>query len=411
MEMWKRSMLLVGLCMVFILAACGGESTVEDSSDPEQTEEDTDMDSHTDEDEAIRIGVQIYDATDSEVVAFKRYYEDYIEDHYNVEFLFSESINTAEEEVTSTENFINQGVDAIISFSDQDRMAVIRRTEDAGVHYAIAAGTLSDEQYDQVKDNEYFVGSIGPSLEQEEQIGYDMAKHYLDEGYTNFLLYAGGYPYVDMHQMRTSGMIRAFEEAGVAYTPREDGQFGEFSGDGFTINTIAGFPDDSGAFFGTAGERVSETGLEVVLTAALGLEFFGTPIAQSGSDIQLATVSSFTEAYKGGFEAGQVDYLAGKFASSIGPIFAAVYNAVNGDEDVARQEGGAFRLDQGYWVATTQDEFNEMYTLSNSIEEPAYTDELLNTVIKRFNEETTYQQFADLVESYEFSSIQEMLGE
>lgn len=400
----KTMLLIMGLVLMLVLAACGGKQSSQETNSNNEKETETD-------DAAKKIGVQIYDATDSEVVAFKRYYTDYIEDNYNVEFLFSETIETAEEERTSAENFINQGVEAIISFSDQDRMAIIKMAEDAKVYYAVGAGTLDDEQFDEVKDNEYYLGSIGPSLVEEEEVGYEMAKYYIEDGYTNFLIYTGGYPFVDMHKMRTDGMIRAFEEVGVTYHAREDGQIGDFESDEYTIHTIDGFPDDSGAFFGTAGELVNDPDLEVVLTAALGLEFFGTPIAQSGADLRMGTVASFTEAYSDGFEADQVDYLAGKFASSIGPVFAAVYNAINGDAEVVQNNGEAFRIDQGYWVATDKDQFSEMYQLSNSVENPAYTKELLDTIIAEFNEETDFQNFESFVKNYSFSEIQSMLNE
>ena len=399
----RMMMVVVGLMLMLVLAACGEDQSSPGSKDNEKKTESSVP--------TKKIGVQIYDATDSEVVAFKRYYKDYIEDNYNVEFIFSETIDTAEAERTSAENFINQGVEAIISFSDQDRMGIIKMAGDAGIYYAIGAGTLNDEQFDAVKDLEYYLGSIGPSLAEEEEIGYAMAKYYIEEGYKNFLLYTGGYPFVDMHKMRTDGMVRAFEEVGVTYNAQENGQIGNFDSEKYSITTIDGFPDDSGAFFGTAGELVNDPNLEVVLTAALGLEFFGTPIAQSGADLAMGTVASFTEAYNEGFEADQVNYLSGKFASSIGPIFAAVYNAMNDNADVVRNDGEAFRIDQGYWTATDKKQFSEMYQLSNSVEEPAYTKELLDTVIAEFNGDTDYQNFENFVKSYSFTEIQSMLNQ
>lgn len=404
----KMRLFLMTLTSGAILMACGGgdgasnnTQEAEGNNGTEEAAGDT-----TEETESYKIGVQIHDATDSEIVAFQEYYEDYIQEQYNVEFLFSSTIATAEEERTSAENFINQGVEAIISFSDSDRPSIINMTEDAGIYYAVGAGTLADEQYDEFKNNEYYVGSIGPSLDEEEQVGYDMARHYIDQGYTNYLIYGGGYDFVDMHKMRTDGMIRALEEEGVVYTAGENGSLGTFESDTFTINTISGFPDDSGAFFGTVSERVGEEGLEVILTAALGVEFFGTSLAQSDSDIKMGTVASFNEAYYEGFNAGQVDYLAGKFSSSIGPIFTAVHNSVLGDKDVVRTaDDSAFRIDQGYWIADSLERFNEMYELSNDTENPAYDKGLLDEIIKHYNPDMTYETFESFVQSYSYDEI------
>lgn len=358
--------------------------------------------------DTVKIGVLIYDSTDSEVVAFKNYYEGYIAKNFPVEFIYSESIATAEEEIGAIENFINLKCKGIISLSDQDRVASIKLCEDAQVYYAIAAGTLDDAQYEELKGYQYYVGSIGPSLANEELVGYEMAKHYLDAGHKNFLIYAGGYPYVGMHKSRTDGFVKAFEEAGVTYTPGANGAIGTFSGDGFTIDTIDGFPDDAGAFWGTVGQKVGSPNLEVVLTAALGVEFFGTAIAQTNPEIKMGTVASFTDAYAQAFNANppQVEYLAGKFAASIGPIFAAVFNAATGNIDSVRDNGSAFRLDQGYWYAVGAEQYNSYSNLANSTEAPAYTADDLKQYIKLTNPGTDFAAFKTFVEAYTYDEIQ-----
>ncbi len=358
--------------------------------------------------DTIKLGVLIYDSTDAEVVAFKNYYQNYIAQNFPVEFVYSEGIATAEEEVSAIENFINMNCKGIISFSDQDRVASIKLCEEAKVYYAVGAGTLSDEQYEELKGYSYYVGSIGPSLENEEVIGYDMAKHYIDAGYKNFLVYAGGYPYVDMHMKRTAGFIRAFEEAGVTYTPGDNGNFGTFAGDGYKIDTIDGFPDEAGAFFGTVGQKVGESDLEVVLTAALGVELFGASIAQINPEIKLATVASYTDAYKEAFNAepAQLDYLTGKYASSIGPVFAAMFNAVTGNIDCVRDNGNAFRIDQGYWTAIGTEEFNTLFEIANSTEKPAYTADDLSSYIKLVNDAANFADFKAFAEAYTIEDIQ-----
>lgn len=394
-----KSLLVTSLCLIVALTSlvgCSGGS----GSSGESLE---DM-------ETVKIGVLIYDSTDSEVVAFKNYFQNYIAKEYPVEFVYSDSITTAEEEVAAIENFINLKTKGIISFSDQDRVASIKLCEEAQVYYAVAAGTLNDEQYDELKGYEYYVGSIGPSLEEEEQVGYDMAKHYLEAGNKNFLVYAGGYPYVDMHKRRTDGMIKAFEEYGINYTEGENGAIGKFEGDGYTINTVEGFPDDAGAFWGTVGQKVGEKDLEVVLSAALGVEFFGASISQVNPEIKLATVASFTDAYTEAFNAkpAQVDYLAGKYASSIGPIFVAVFNSATGNADAVRDNGEAFRLSQNYWVAIGTDEYNTMSEIANSTDSPAYTKEDLDKYLKIVNEDANFDDFKKFVENSSFEDIENM---
>lgn len=396
-----KILFVTSLCLILALTTLTGCGSSSDESSAKKGIDDMDT---------VKIGVLVYDSTDSEVIAFKKYYQDYIAKNYPVEFVYSDTISTAEEEVAAIENMINTKAKGIISFSDQDRTASVKMCEEAQIYYAVGAGTLTEEQYEELKGNPYYVGSVGPSLETEEKVGYDMAKHYIDAGAKNFLVYAGGYPFVDMHKKRTDGMIKAFEEAGVTYTPGENGGLGRFTSDEYKIDTIDGFPDEAGAFFGTVGQKVAEKDLEVVVTAALGVELFGASISQANPNLKLGTVASFTDAYTEAFNANpaQVDYLAGKYASSIGPVFVAMFNAITGNVDVTRDGGNAFNLSQEYWVAIGTDAYNKMSEIANSTEKPAYTKGDLDEYIKLVNDKTTFEDFKSFVESSTFEDIENM---
>ena len=62
-------------------------------------------------------------------------------------------------------------------------------------------------------------------------------------------------------------------------------------------------------------------------------------------------IYSVTAANEEAMKSGKLVYLAGKYSSSIGPIFAAVMNAVNGTA-VRDADGNALSLRQDYLVAT-----------------------------------------------------------
>ena len=68
-----------------------------------------------------------------------------------------------------------QGAEGIISFAGfaaglQD---IIGECEKEEVYYALGSNTISDENYEAVKDNTYYMGSVGPKLEDVYQSGYD----------------------------------------------------------------------------------------------------------------------------------------------------------------------------------------------------------------------------------------------
>ena len=312
---------------------------------------------------STKIGVLVADATGAEALAFRAYYEKYIAGAYDVEFIYSEELNTADGEKNAIDNFIVNNCKAIISFSSVDRPAQIEQCDAAGIYYAVATGTLTDEEYEEFKDYEYYVGAIGPSLNTEFQVGYDMAAYYIDKGMTRFGIFGGAVPYrTDMHIYRAAGMLTAMIEKG--------GEGAAYQG-----------------------------GIEAILTVGSGVDVLGSFVA--GSNVKLATVDSFTAAMGEAMNSGIIDYVAGKFATSIGPIFVATLNAVNG-QPIRNEEGCALALDQGYWVATDAEQFAQYYAVDSSEENPAYSKDILDAYAPAG---VSYEDFAAFVAQYSFDEI------
>jgi hypothetical protein len=112
------------------------------------------------------------------------------------------------------------------------------------------------------------------------------------------------------------------------------------------------------------------------------------------NDIQFADIDSFTEMNLDSMTNGTLTYLAGKYSSSIGPVFALVMNAVNGNV-IRDNDGNAVSLSQGYLVATDVDSFNEYYVTDNG-DTPIFDKESLDTII---GDAVTYDDVKALVES------------
>ena len=49
------------------------------------------------------------------------------------------------------------------------------------MYYALGSNTISDENYEAVKDNSCYMGSVGPKLEDVYQSGCDMTEYFLDK--------------------------------------------------------------------------------------------------------------------------------------------------------------------------------------------------------------------------------------
>lgn len=356
----------------------------------------------------VKIGVLVSDATSAEALAFRAYYENYIQKQYNVTFMYSDALADASAETSAIDNFIANNCKAIISFSSFDRPAQILQCNNAKVYYAVATGTLSDEEYESVKGLQYYVGAIGPDLNTEFVTGYNMAKYFLDNGNTKFAIFGGAIPYyTDMHIYRAAGMLAAMCEAGNGTYFGATGYdiIGVIYGMGKLEATNIGSVDLLGyvggydmddAWFGKCAEMSNIEGLEVLLAVGNGSDFFGALKAPS---VQIGSVDAYADSYKAAMEAGTLNYLAGKFSASIGPVFIATLSAVQG-KAIRNADGNAFALSQGYWVATSADEFNEYYAVDSSSEAPAYTKDMLDKLMG-----ASYSDFESFVSKYSFNEI------
>lgn len=85
---------------------------------------------------------------------------------------------------------------------------------------------------------------------------------------------------------------------------------------------------------------------------------------------------------------------------SIGPIFIATYRAVLGSP-IRTEDGNALALSQGYWVATSPEEFSEYYAVDSSVDSPAYTKGMLDGLLT-----ADYASFEKFVSAYGFKDIQ-----
>jgi len=394
-----RSLLAV-LLSLCLLTGCGSEAGSSTSTGGLDTSK------------TVKIGVLVADATSAEALAFRNYYENYIQNQYNVEFVYSDELKDASGEKSAIDTMITNNCKAIISFSSFDRIAQVKQCSDAGVYYAVATGTLTEEEYESVKANEYYVGSIGPTLDIEYQTGYDMAKYYLEQGKTNFGIFGGAVPYrTEMHVYRVAGMLKAMVDYGgdgANYQGATDeaGIVGLLMGSGEVVTGaigsinllgyLGGYAMDD-AFFGAAAEIVYTPDMEVILTVGNGSDFFGTMV--TGTDVKIASVDAFTETYGAAMESGALDYLAGKFSASVGPIFIATYRAALGSP-VRDADGNALWLSQGYWIATNYDEFQNCYSADSDSANPAYSKEDLDPLL-----EADYDTFASFVAAYDFDSV------
>ena len=109
----------------------------------------------------IKIAVAETTAND-EIATRKRYLEEYIAPHYNVEFMFSESLEDSGELLDFIQNAADAGCVALIDCSTQDYVGAARQCEKFDMYYA-----YNGEMQEEFANGEYpnVVGAWGQSQE------------------------------------------------------------------------------------------------------------------------------------------------------------------------------------------------------------------------------------------------------
>lgn len=393
------ALLLASALILSVFAGCAGKPA-ENSADPAAPSAGgNDEQSQAPADEKpIKIGVLVADVSGEEALGFRSYYENYIAKNYNVELLYTEQLTDAAGERSAIERFAAQGCQAIISFSSSDRAMQVETCAQNKLFYAVASGMLDDEQYETYKTNEWFVGQVGPSMETEFEAGYAMGKYFADKGVKTIAMYGAFIPN-PMHVYRAAGVIAGM---GATYGGASDmgAIVGQIFGDqGVDPSKVSGGSVELVSYFQGYGETTTDelnaaiqAQPDAFLSVGMATTFFTQQLNTAG--IEFSDIDSFTSGNQAAMADGKLVYLAGKYSSSIGPIFAAVVDAVNGNP--IRGEGGtAISVSQSYLVATDTASFDKYYSADQG-DSPIYNKELLDTMI---GDSVTYADFQAFVEA------------
>ena len=393
--MKKILALLLALVMVFALAACGSNNSAPAAgNDAPAANNDTPA---ADTGKTVKIGVLVSDVSGEEALGFRAYYENYIAKNYNVTFTYTEQLEDAAAEKAAIEKFAAQGYDAILSLAASDRATQIETCAANGLYYAVVSGMLDDAQFEQFKSNEYFVGQIGPSMDTEFEAGYAMGKYFADQGAKTVGIYGAFIPN-PMHVYRTAGVLAGL---GCTYggASDKDGIAGQLFGDqGVDMSKVVCGDTQIIGYFQGFGDTTFDELFAIIgqqpdafLSVGMATTFFADSL--NGANIPYSDIDSFTSGNAANMADGTLVYLAGKYSSSIGPIFAATLNAVNGNP-IRDAEGNALSISQGYLVATDSETFDSIFN-GDKGDSPIFSKDLLDTVIGA----VSYDDFVKLVES------------
>ncbi|MGF7004249.1 hypothetical protein M2145_001311 [Lachnospiraceae bacterium PF1-21] len=378
---------LVSVLLVSMLAGCGKKS-----------DEGSETKSDGGKGETVKIGVLVADVSSENAMAFSAYYNDYVAKEYNVEFQFTDALEDAASEKAAIEKYASQGCQGIISMSSSDRALQIETCEEYEVYYAVATGMLDDAQYEEYKSNEFFVGQIGASMTAEYETGLDMAKYFVDKGAKKVAIYGAFIPN-PMHVYRTAGVLAGL---GCTYGGASDqeGIAGQIFGDqGVDLSKVAGDVEVVAYFQGygdtTADEfnAASQAAPDAFISVGMGTTFFAQQL--NTAEIPFGDIDSFTSSNSEAMKNGKLEYIAAVYGSSIGPVFAVMLDAINGNV-IRDEEGNALSINQAYAVATNGDEFDEYFLKDNS-DSPIFDKETLDAIV---SDTANFEDVKSLVEAH-----------
>lgn len=375
------------------------------------------------------IGVVVYDPDSAEMEMFADYYRDYIEEGFPVKFLFSGKVADAEAEKSFIEEAKAEGAEGIISFVGyaDGLQDIIKTCEEEEIYYALGSNTVSDENYEAIKDNPWYLGSVGPDLEAVYEAGCDMTEFFLDKDAENIVIMSGGSSAGNaLHKMRTQGMLDTLEEkAGLVLTEDSDklsatDEMTELTDeDGNLHVTICpGYTEMDGAGLDNLETAFAEGDCDTVMSAfhvSTYLDRISAKEKEQDSNIMVGAIDSFSEQNfeifkeKDAFGNAPIDYVRGKYASMAGPAFAMIYNAITGTPDAVEENGEAVRLYQNLWAAKSEEEYIELYGYATGIYENAYSCDDLMQVIGQFSEDANPENFKELTEASDLESAKERI--
>lgn len=359
-----------------------------------------------------KIGVAVYDLSDSQVMAFRNYLENYIAASFeDVEFVYSMSIRNQEEAMDFLRGCIDSGVEGILNCNSYDLEKEAALCAENGVYMLCPSSTVAPEMFSRVAQNSYFLGYFGPGPEMEYAAGYDMGKYFASQGYgDSYFLLNGGAPMGNtMHKSRTMGILDALQESyGVAFSRSVEelasGNTVTVTAGDLTVHICGGYLgipevcEGAKAFYAA---NPCESVLSVIPVGELA-DFVGTA--------RLGIIDCYSEENARLFSAGKLSYVCGKYSSIIGPGFAAMYNAVTGHADAFREQGKAFRIQQGFWTSADIDDYFAKYALSSGIALNAYSVEDLMGVIAEYNPDATLSDLQNLAAAWDFAAAAERRG-
>ena len=299
--------------------------------------------------EQIKIAVEVYDTTDEQFLAIQEYF-DYLTEYYNISFIYSESIASAEAEIAFIDSAAAAGCKGLFAFYNVTEAEAVKECAAHGMYYV---GATSGEFLESVKDNEYFVGtyllqsSSGDTEHNGDYLaGYEMGYAMANMGYQHIAYCEGGASFgVQMFIDRKEGFIAGLEAAG----------YENFS----DADVVSGWPGTDE--FAAQQTAVISSDYDAVVSS-FNVAMWFQIVMESGKDIGLAAIGEANDTYMTFFDMGVVKCIVYDCEETVFGVYVPMLvNAIMGYEDMAKDNGSALIIPVTRWTITEAEQIDNIY--------------------------------------------------
>ena len=393
--------LLVCVLCVSLLAGCSGSG----SSGSSDTDSEIAGLDGTWPEETIKIGVPVQDTTDDSVLRMMEYCE-YLAQYYNLEFVFSESLSSSEDEFDFIDSCAASGCDAIFGYYNISGTEIVKECISCGMYYWCSDSELTEEY----ADEEYFLA--GYSFIVDESMDSSVSGDYLggyELGYniafqaTHVIYCNGGASMgIQMFMDRQEGFI-----AGIA-AAIEDGAEIEFDEDS---DILEGWPgtDDYTAY---QSKYLTDSTVDAVVSS-FGTSTWLQPLADAGrDDIKLAAIESTLTLSYDAVNDGTITLIVYDCSEVVfGNAIPMIINAVTGNGYLNRDEdGNNTAIEVNRWVIDSVDTFNAIYEYEEAGNYFVTAEDLMQC-FPEFNEDVTQESINEFYSSLTVEAAVEIATE
>lgn len=335
----------------------------------------------------IKICVETFDPADTQYQGVQQYLNSLADEVFNVEYIFSEKIESAEQELQFIENCAAAGGKGLLAYYNVSKaQAVAKATELEMYYWGLAE---ESDVYEANKTNPYYLGSV--TLGQGDYEGmYQVTKAILDQGRTKLVFANGGADFgVTMFVNRKAGFQAAVDEAIAA-------------GQTVEVTEVPGFPNES--WFAAQGAALAKD-IDAVVTS-FSADVWVQPIAAANKTDQVivGAFGGITDFYKQAFDSGVVSAIAAEPTERFGIGVAQIINAVDGNAAALQQDAAPTNLPEELWVIKSKEEYDKIATFEAGEGRMQYSERLLD-LIKNLNPNAGIATLQELIEAYSLESI------